>query len=68
MSAACTRTQSLIDNDTPEAAARALKITQYLCHRGEHRIATLLRELHLPTDAASYQLAQDLLKQESPNP
>ncbi len=65
MSIACVRTQSLLDNAPPEEAQRALHITKYLCTRGEHRVATLLDELRLPTDHASYQLAQELMSDRS---
>lgn len=60
LSAACARTQSLIDDADP-SAPRALEITEYLCIRGEHRIANLLRELNHPADRPGYALAKSLM-------
>lgn len=61
MSAACARTQALLDQGDPQQAERAMKITKYICTRGEHRIATLFGELKHPTDRPGYKLAQELM-------
>ncbi len=61
MSASCAQTQALLDKENQQQAERALQITQYICTRGEHRIAKLLEELHSPTDHPGYELAQDLM-------
>ncbi len=60
LAAACAHTQSLIDQASPEAG-RALEITEYLCIRGEHRIANYFNELDHPADHPGYKLAQNLM-------
>ncbi|MGJ8654640.1 MAG: acyl-CoA dehydrogenase family protein [Opitutaceae bacterium] len=62
LSAACARTQTLLESAPAEEAQRAMQITQYLCIRGEHRVAKLLSEIKHPADRSGYKLAQDLLK------
>ena len=62
MSTACARTQWLLENASPQVSQHAQQTTDYICIRGERRIAGYFRDLHTPTDNKGYQLAQKLLK------
>jgi len=64
MSTACARTQWLLENASPKVSQQAQQTTEYICLRGERRIAQYFRDLHTPTDDKGYKLARDLLTQE----
>jgi alkylation response protein AidB-like acyl-CoA dehydrogenase len=63
MSTSCARAESMFHDGSPDRlSAQVMQTTDYLCRRGQRRIATWFKESRNAPDSQGYKLAQELME------